>query len=132
MDDSCSSSSKAEPTKPRHSRPLTGRNARTRGKSANARTASRTRHLFVSSEERSPYRSAIVAVIDSPEWDEDEAIEKEIRQVFGEDTEHDTEQEDNGAVRVLPSTSEEETPSTTMGTSRISRIDSLPQVMICT
>jgi len=47
--------------------------------------------------------------------------------------EHETEhEEDNeiGIMRVLPSTSEEETPSTALGISRISRIDSLPQVII--
>ncbi|XP_011330212.2 inversin isoform X1 [Ooceraea biroi] len=120
MDESLSSP-KVEPAKPR---PSTGRNARTRGR----------RHLFGSSEERSSdraHQSAIVAVIDSPEWDEDEAVEKEIREAFGEDTERDTEhQEDNGVTRVLPSTSEEETPTAASGTCRISGIDSrLPRVV---
>lgn len=89
------------------------------------------RHLFESSEERSPHQSAIIAVLDSPEWDEDEAVEKEIREALGEDMEHETEhEEDNeiGVMRVLPSTSEEETPSGALGVSRTSRIDSLPQV----
>jgi len=80
-----------------------------------------------------PHQSAIIAVLDSPEWDEDEAVEKEIRDALGEDMEHETEhEEDNeiGIMRVLPSTSEEETPGTALGISRISRIDSLPQVII--
>lgn len=90
------------------------------------------RHLFKSSEERSPHQSAIIAVLDSPEWDEDEAVEKEIREALGEDMEHETEhEEDNeiGVMRVLPSTSEEETSNIALGTSRTSRIDSLPQVI---
>jgi len=100
------------------------------GKSSKASTK---RQLFESSEERSPHQSAIIAVLDSPEWNEDEAVEKEIRDALGEDMEHETEhEEDNeiGIMRVLPSTSEEETPSTALGISRISRIDSLPQVII--
>jgi len=71
-------------------------------------------------------------VIDSPEWDEDEEVEKEIREAFGEDTERETEhEEDNGVVRVLPSTSEEETSGTATlaAASRTSGIDSLPQVI---
>lgn len=115
--------------KTRRSRPSTGRNARTGRSSSNTLTKKR---LFESSEECSPHQRAIVAVIDSPEWDEDEAVEREIRQALGEDTlERDTEhEEDNeiGVVRVLPSTSEEETPRTTLGVSRTARIDSLPQV----
>lgn len=46
--------------------------------------------------------------------------------------EHETEhEEDNeiGVMRVLPSTSEEETPNTALGVSRTSRIDYLPQVI---
>lgn len=116
--------------KTRRSRPSTGRNARTGRSSSNILTK---KHLFESSEECSPHQRAIVAVIDSPEWDEDEAVEQEIRQALGEDTlERDTEhEEDNeiGVMRVLPSTSEEEIPSTTLGTSRTARIDSLPQVV---
>lgn len=94
--------------------------------------ASTKRHLFESSEGRSSHQSAIIAVLDSPEWDEDEAVEKEIREALGEDMEHETEhEEDNeiGVMRVLPSTSEEETPSTTLDVSRTSRINSLPQVI---
>lgn len=94
--------------------------------------------LFESStEERSPDRSAIVAVIESPEWDEedDEEIDKEIREVVGDDNEEQDEDEDDleeesgeeegmGIVRVLPSTSEEEI---LMG-ARNSVVDTLPQV----
>lgn len=87
--------------------------------------------MFESSEERSPDRSAIVAVIESPEWDEeDEQIEKEIRDAIGEDAEHETEpEEDNeiGVVRVLPSTSEDEA-SRGPDTCRTMAGDSLPQV----
>ncbi|XP_024873145.1 ankycorbin isoform X2 [Temnothorax curvispinosus] len=133
IDDSSSSSPKASRSaKTRHSRPSTGRNMRT-GKSSSK--ASTKRHLFESSEERSSHQSAIIAVLDSPEWDEDEAVEKEIREALGEDVEHETEhEEDNeiGVMRVLPSTSEEETPSTALGLSRTSRIDSLPQVQSTT
>ncbi|KAM0731756.1 Ankyrin-2 [Formica fusca] len=134
IDDSCSSSPKSlKPVKTRRSRPSTGRNARTGRSSSNILTK---KHLFESSEECSPHQRAIVAVIDSPEWDEDEAVEQEIRQALGEDTlERDTEhEEDNeiGVMRVLPSTSEEETPSTTLGTSRTARIDSLPQIQSTT
>lgn len=87
------------------------------------------RHLFESSEERSSHPSAIVAVIDGPDWDEDEAVEKEIREAFGDDTEHDTENEKENSVvqtRVLSSTSEEE--SKAFATSRTSANDLLPQV----
>lgn len=133
IDDSSSSSPKpARSTKMRHSRPSTGKNMRT-GKSSSK--ASTKTHLFESSEERSSHQSAIIAVLDSPEWDEDEAVEKEIREALGEDMEHETEhEEDNeiGVMRVLPSTSEEETPSTALGVSRTSRIDSLPQVQSTT
>lgn len=89
------------------------------------------KHSLESSEEHSPDRSAIVAVIDSPAWDEDEIIEKEIRKTLGKDLE----QEDNetGVARVLPSTSEEElthalAPSTSLTVSRTSGLDSLPRV----
>jgi len=121
-------------TKPRRStRPSTGKNARTHGRSAASGTTSTTRRdPFEDSVERTePRRRAIVAVIDSPEWDEDEEVEKEIREAFGEDTERETEhEEDNGVVRVLPSTSEEETSGTTLAAaSRTSGIDSLPQVI---
>jgi len=86
------------------------------------------RDPFEDSLERSPRRSAIIAVIDSPEWDEDEEVEKEIREAFGEDTERETEhEEDNGVVRVLPSTSEEETSGTALAC-RTFGVDSLPQV----
>jgi hypothetical protein len=88
-----------------------------------------------SSEEHSPDRSAIVAVIESPEWDEedDEELDKEIRQVIGDVEEQDKEDEAEesdgldddgglGIVRVLPNTNEGE-----MST-RTSVTDSLPQV----
>ncbi|XP_029170605.1 ankycorbin isoform X2 [Nylanderia fulva] len=134
VDDSSSSSPKSlKPVKTRRSRPSTGRNTRT-GRSSSSTLMKK--HLFESSEECSPDQRAIVAVIDSPEWDEDEAVEREIRRALGEDTlERDTEhEEDNeiGVMRVLPSTSEEETPSTTLGVSRTARIDSLPQVQSTT
>ncbi|XP_076164553.1 uncharacterized protein LOC143145248 isoform X2 [Ptiloglossa arizonensis] len=124
IDESSSSSPKS--SQMRRSRPSTG-------KARNARSSSRTKKsLFESSEERSPDRSAIVAVIESPEWDEeDEEIEKEIRDAIGEDEEHETEpEEDNeiGVVRVLPSTSEEETSRTGPDVRRASIADSLPQV----
>ncbi|XP_012054541.1 PREDICTED: ankycorbin [Atta cephalotes] len=132
IDDSSSSSPKlSRSTKTRQSRPSTGRNLRT-GKSSSK--SSTKRHPFESSEERSLHQSAIIAVLDSPEWDEDE-VDKEIREALGEDMEHETEhEEDNeiGVMRVLPSTSEEETPNTALGVSRISRIDSLPQVQSTT
>ncbi|XP_072754126.1 uncharacterized protein [Anoplolepis gracilipes] len=134
IDDSSSSSPKSlKPVKMRRSRPSTGRNAKTGRSSSSTLTK---KHLFESSEECSSHQRAIVAVIDSTEWDEDEAVEQEIRQALGEDAlERDTEhEEDNemGVMRVLPSTSEEETPSTTLGVSRTARIDSLPQVQSTT
>ncbi|KYN01084.1 Ankyrin-1 [Cyphomyrmex costatus] len=131
IDDSSSSSPKlSRSAKTRHSRPSTGKNLRT-GKSSKSSTK---RHPFEGVEERSPRQSAIIAVLDSPEWDEDE-VEKEIREVLGEDIEHETEhEEDNeiGVMRVLRSTSEEETPNTALGVPRTSRIDSLPQVQSTT
>ncbi|XP_012524095.1 ankycorbin isoform X2 [Monomorium pharaonis] len=130
--DDNSSSSSPKPTrsaKTRRSRPSTGRRT---GRSS---LKSAKRHLFENSEDRSLHQSAIIAVLDSPEWDEDEAVEKEIREALGEDMEHETEhEEDNeiGVMRVLPSTSEEEIPSTTLGVSRTARIDSLPQAQSTT
>ncbi|XP_076666594.1 uncharacterized protein LOC143368117 isoform X2 [Andrena cerasifolii] len=127
IDESSSSSPKS--AQMRRSRPSTGK-ARNTGRSSSR--SSTKKSLFESSEERSPDRSAIVAVIESPEWDEeDEEIEKEIRDAIGEDEEHETEpEEDNeiGVVRVLPSTSEEETCRTGQEACRTSVIDSLPQV----
>nr|XP_034177587.1 ankycorbin isoform X1 [Osmia lignaria] len=124
IDESSSSSPKS--AQARRSRPSTGK-IRKSGRSK----SSTKKCLFESSEERSPDRSAIVAVIESPEWDEeDEQIEKEIRDAIGEDAEHETEpEEDNeiGVVRVLPSTSEEET-SRGPDTCRTIAGDSLPQV----
>lgn len=93
------------------------------------------KNLFDKSGERSLDRSAIVAVIESPEWDEeDEEIDKEIRKVIGEDGERDTEPEENnemGVIRVLPGRSEEEvyrSNSLDVGKSRNSGIVTLPRV----
>lgn len=83
------------------------------------------------SNKQSPDRG-IVAVIESPEWDdaEDEEINQEIQKAVGhhenngdeEEEEEYTESDDVGIVRVLPSTSEEETGNVN------SADDSLPQV----
>ncbi|XP_015585183.1 ankyrin repeat domain-containing protein 11 isoform X2 [Cephus cinctus] len=129
IDDSSSerkSTSSPRSKMPRCSRPSTGK-----GRSDSARSK---KSLIESSEDCSPDRSAIVAVIESPEWEEDEEdeeIEKEIREAIGEDIEQDTEpEEDNslGVMRVLPSTSEDDTPRTGPGQSRTSDMESLPQV----
>ncbi|XP_047351752.1 ankycorbin-like isoform X2 [Vespa velutina] len=98
-----------------------------------AKGSSKIKNLFDKSGERSLDRSAIVAVIESPEWDEeDEEIDKEIRKVIGEDGERDTEPEENnemGVIRVLPGKSEEEAyRSLDVGKSRNSGIVTLPQV----
>ncbi|XP_048269728.1 ankycorbin isoform X8 [Bombus terrestris] len=123
IDESSSSSPKSAQT--RRSRPSTG-------KSRQIGRSSVRKCLFESSEERSPDRSAIVAVIESPEWDEeDEEIDKEIRDAIGEDGEHETEAEDDnemGVIRVLPSTSEEEMSRAGHDVCRTSATDSLPQV----
>ncbi|XP_008555384.1 ankycorbin [Microplitis demolitor] len=121
-----SSSSSAKSTrKLSHSRPSTGKSRRTSSKSSSKKS------LFESSEERSPDRSAIVAVIESPEWDEeDEEVAKEIRDVVG-DAEPDTDPEDDdslGVLRVLPSTSEEESPRRLKKLLRESKRDKLPRV----
>lgn len=123
IDESSSSSPKSSH---RRSRPSTG-------KIRKAGRSSVRKCLFESSEERSPDRSAIVAVIESPEWDEEdeEEIDKEIRDAIGEDAEHETEPDDDnemGVVRVLPSTSEEETSRIGHEVCRTSVTDSLPQV----
>lgn len=89
-----SSSSSPAPPKSAKSRPSTGKSKR--------RPTSSKQTLFESSEEQSPDRSAIVAVIESPEWDEQEELEKEV--IGEKQIEHD------GVAKVLPSTSEEETP----------------------
>lgn len=124
IDESSSSSPKSSHT--RRSRPSTG-------KIRKSWRSSMRKCLFESSEERSPDRSAIVAVIESPEWDEEdeEEIDKEIRNAIGEDAEHETEPDDDnemGVVRVLPSTSEEETSRIGHEVCRTSATDSLPQV----
>lgn len=127
IDESSSSSPKSAQT--RRSRPPTGK-IRKIGRSTSRSSAKKC--LFESSEERSPDRSAIVAVIESPEWDdENEEIEKEIRDAIGEDAEHETEpEEDNemGVMRVLPSTSEEEMSRAGPEVCGTSAADSLPQV----
>lgn len=127
IDESSSSSPKSRQA--RRSRPSTGK-IRKSGRSV-PRSPTR-KCLFESSEERSPDRSAIVAVIESPEWDgDDEEIDKEIRDAIGEYGEHETEpEEDNemGVVRVIPSTSEEEAIRTGHEVCRSSGTDSLPQV----
>ncbi|XP_043525076.1 ankycorbin isoform X3 [Frieseomelitta varia] len=127
IDESSSSSPKSAQT--RRSRPSTGKIRKTGRPSAR-------KCLFESSEDRSPDRSAIVAVIESPEWDEeDEEIDKEIRDAIGEDAEHETEPEDDnemGVVRMLPSTSEEEMSRAGHDVCRTSAADSLPQVQSST
>ncbi|XP_026669217.1 nucleolar protein dao-5-like [Ceratina calcarata] len=126
IDESSSSSPKSAQV--RRSRPSTGKVRKT----GRSRSSVEKKCLFESSEERSPDRSAIVAVIESPEWDdEDEEIDKEIRDAIGEDGEHETEpEEDNemGVVRVLPSTSEEEMSRVGPDVCKTSATDSLPQV----
>ncbi|KAL2717814.1 ankycorbin-like isoform X1 [Vespula squamosa] len=95
------------------------------------KASNKIKNLFDKSGEHSLDSSAIVAVIESPEWDEeDEEIDKEIRKVIGEDGERDTEPEENnemGVIRVLPGTSEEEAYRS-VGKSRNSGIVTLPQV----
>ncbi|CAK9807631.1 ANK2 [Anthophora plagiata] len=131
IDESSSSSPKSAQTK--RSRPPTGK-IRKIGRSTSRSSVKKC--LFESSEERSPDRSAIVAVIESPEWDdENEEIEKEIRDAIGEDAEHETEpEEDNemGVMRVLPSTSEEEMSRAGPEICGASAADSLPQVQTST
>lgn len=125
-----SSSSSAKSTKrSARSRPSTGKGSR--GDSGHSKSPSK-HSLFESSSERSPGQSAIVAVIESPEWDEeDEEVAKEIRDVVGDTAEGDTEPEDDdslGVLRVLPSTSEEETPRRPKKLLRVSKKDTLPRV----
>ena len=109
----------------------TGRNGRGDRHKSTLKSPSK-RSLFESSEDRSPDRSAIVAVFESPEWvEDDEEIEREIRDVVGDDGEEgETEPEDEnsvGVLRVLPSTSEEETPSITNKILRTT--ETLPRVI---
>ncbi|KAK0182649.1 hypothetical protein PV327_000764 [Microctonus hyperodae] len=106
--DSSSSSAKSV-KRQQHSRPSTGKGRRSDG----ARSKSPSKHsLFESSGEPSPDRSAIVAVIESPEWDEeDEEIAKEIRDVVGDSGDLDSEAEDDdslGVLRVIRGASDEE------------------------
>ncbi|CAG5106748.1 Protein of unknown function, partial [Cotesia congregata] len=124
--DSSSSSAKSS-RKLSHSRPSTGKSRRASSKSSSKKS------LFESSEERSPDRSAIVAVIESPEWDEeDEEVAKEIRDVVGDaepEEDSDAEDEDSlGVLRVIPSTSEEESPRRLKKILRESKRDKLPRV----
>ncbi|XP_058799767.1 ankyrin repeat domain-containing protein 35 isoform X15 [Phymastichus coffea] len=135
-----SSSSSPRSGKPSRRRPPTGKR---RGPTKSP--------LFESSEERSPDHSAIVAVIESPEWDDEdeEQLDKEIRQVVGdaeeeredgagdgggdedEDEDEDEEGSDGlggasdevGIVRVLPSTSEDDVIA-----KRASAVGVLPQL----
>ncbi|KAK2575439.1 hypothetical protein KPH14_011177 [Odynerus spinipes] len=83
-----------------------------KGASASLKSLNKNKRLFEKSGERLLDRSAIIAVIESPKWEEeDEEVEKEIRKVIGEDVERDTEPEESnevGVTRILPSTSEEE------------------------
>ncbi|XP_023287770.1 ankycorbin [Orussus abietinus] len=114
------------PSSPKSAKP-SGRARPTTGKHKTAGKSSLKAHKI----DRSPDRKAIVAVIDSPEWeDDDDEVSKEIQKVIDEDVERDSEPEDNemGIIRVLPSTSEEETPRTGVEFSRTSGIESLPQV----
>ncbi|XP_074103433.1 uncharacterized protein LOC141530306 isoform X2 [Cotesia typhae] len=124
--DSSSSSAKSS-RKLSHSRPSTGKSRRANSKSLSKKS------LFESSEERSPDRSAIVAVIESPEWDEeDEEVAREIRNVVGDvepEEDSDAEDEDSlGVLRVIPSTSEEESPRRLKKILRESKKDKLPRV----
>ncbi|XP_043475374.1 ankycorbin isoform X2 [Leptopilina heterotoma] len=85
-----------------------------------------------SEEQNSEDQSAIVAVIESPEWGEDDEDDEEIRNAIGDDdVERDTELEIDdgvGIIRVLPSTSEEETPRN-LGIMKRPGTDTLPQVL---
>lgn len=84
-----------------------------------------------SEEQNSEDQSAIVAVIESPEWGEDDEDDEEIRNAIGDDVERDTELEIDdgvGIIRVLPSTSEEETPRN-LGIMKRPGTDTLPQVI---
>ena len=113
------------------SRPSTAKSRRSPLKSGGKRT---TFFNETSEDRNSEDQSAIVAVFESPEWEEeeDEEIDKEIRKAIGEDGQRDTELDDDdgvGIMRVLPSTSEEETPrNLRMGISRRPGTESLHQV----
>ncbi|XP_028982291.1 ankycorbin isoform X2 [Diachasma alloeum] len=72
------------------------------------------------------------SVIESPEWDEeDEQVAKEIQNVVENNTELETEPEyddELAVLRVLPSTSEEETPRKPINLLRNSKLDALTRV----
>ncbi|XP_066589677.1 uncharacterized protein [Prorops nasuta] len=97
-----------------------------------------SRNIFDSSEDGSPRRSAIVAVIESPEWDDDdeegeeEEMDKEIRDAIGDNVGPDTEPEENNgfgsAVRIVPTTSDDETPRVGEMAGPTTTVDSLPEV----
>ncbi|XP_034942548.1 ankycorbin isoform X2 [Chelonus insularis] len=86
-------------------------------------------NLFESSGEHSLDRSAIIAVFESPEWDEeDEEVAEEIRDVIGDSIEPETEPEDDdslGVLKVLPSTSDDETPRRPRRLLKMSKNDTL-------
>ncbi|XP_051167156.1 inversin isoform X3 [Leptopilina boulardi] len=139
IDESSSSSPRSSKLASR-SRPSTA--AKSRKSSPSKKEEKRTTFLNETSEEQnSEDQSAIVAVIESPEWEEDddeeeedEEIVNEIRNAIGDnnddDIERDTELENDdgvGIIRILPSTSEEETPRN-LGIIRRPGTDTLPQV----
>lgn len=130
IDESSSSSPRSSKLASR-SRPSTAKSRRSSpSKSGEKRT---TFFNETSEEQNSEDQSAIVAVIESPEWGEEEEDEivNEIRNAIGEDIERDTELENDdgiGIIRVLPSTSEEETPRN-LGIIRRPGTDILPQVI---
>ncbi|XP_063977685.1 ankyrin repeat domain-containing protein 12 isoform X2 [Diachasmimorpha longicaudata] len=104
----------------------------TNSRPSTAKSKSSGDNLFGNSEHRSPDRSAIVAVIESPEWDEeDEEVVKEIQNVVDNNTELETEPEyddELAVLRVLPSTSEEETPRKPMKILENTKLDALTRV----
>ena len=131
IDESSSSSPRSSKVVER-SRPST---AKSRRSSLSKSAGKRATFSNETSEERnSEDQSAIVAVIESSEWgeEEDEEIDNEIRKAIEKDGQRDTELDDDdgvGILRVLPSTSEEETPRNLgLRISRKSDTDFLPQV----
>ncbi|XP_033229229.1 inversin isoform X2 [Belonocnema kinseyi] len=110
IDESSSSSPRSSKLAER-SRPSTAKSKKSPLKSG----VKKTTFFDETSEDRnSEDQSAIVAVFENPAWEEEEEeIDKEIRKAIGEDGQQDTELDDDdgvGIMRVLPSTSEEETP----------------------
>ncbi|XP_044013213.1 ankycorbin isoform X2 [Aphidius gifuensis] len=102
------------------SRPSTGKTPRKHDEEKKPKKSTSKSSLFDENceNEQSSNQSAIIAVIQSPEWDdEDEQVAKEISDVVGDNAEPDTDPDDDeddslGVVRVLPSTSDEGSPST--------------------